>query len=209
MIDHHHLARALHDEGVKEVLVSAVADLRSLDKDAFWTLPRQPRLDASVRRRGKAAAAHRHSRKALPTSRTIPIAASPASCASAAGTRRTRRPTANSCGPTHCVGASGERPRMIISRKRCGRRSNSPKAARRLSCRAGAGRMSGTSRTAPKPFSADGSLADFFNIVIPAQAGTHPNQLRGHELIPGRMPAFAGMAEMAFHPASLAFDQPL
>jgi hypothetical protein len=37
VIDHHHLARALHDEGVKEVLVSAVADLRALDKDAFWT----------------------------------------------------------------------------------------------------------------------------------------------------------------------------
>lgn len=37
IIDHHHLARALHEEGVKDILVSAVADLRKLDKDAFWT----------------------------------------------------------------------------------------------------------------------------------------------------------------------------
>jgi hypothetical protein len=37
VIDHHHLARALHEEGVEQVLVSAVADLRRLDKDEFWT----------------------------------------------------------------------------------------------------------------------------------------------------------------------------
>ncbi|MBA2124979.1 chromosome partitioning protein ParB [Hyphomicrobium methylovorum] len=37
IIDHHHLARALHEEGVKDILISAVADLRKLDKDAFWT----------------------------------------------------------------------------------------------------------------------------------------------------------------------------
>lgn len=37
IVDHHHLARALHDEGVKDILVSAVGDLRKLDKDAFWT----------------------------------------------------------------------------------------------------------------------------------------------------------------------------
>ena len=38
IIDHHHLARALHDEGEKLVLVTVVKDLRSLDKDAFWTV---------------------------------------------------------------------------------------------------------------------------------------------------------------------------
>jgi hypothetical protein len=36
VIDHHHLARALHDEGVKEVLVSVVANLKKLDRDMFW-----------------------------------------------------------------------------------------------------------------------------------------------------------------------------
>lgn len=36
IIDQHHLARALHDEGQKHVLVSVVTDLRMLDRDAFW-----------------------------------------------------------------------------------------------------------------------------------------------------------------------------
>jgi hypothetical protein len=38
VIDHHHLSRALHEEGVTEVLVTVVADLHDLDKDAFWTV---------------------------------------------------------------------------------------------------------------------------------------------------------------------------
>jgi hypothetical protein len=37
IIDHHHLSRALYEEGVKEVLVTAVADLRGLGADEFWT----------------------------------------------------------------------------------------------------------------------------------------------------------------------------
>jgi len=36
VIDHHHLVRALHDEGVKEVLVTVIANLGRLDADAFW-----------------------------------------------------------------------------------------------------------------------------------------------------------------------------
>jgi hypothetical protein len=36
VIDHHHLSRALHDEGVKSVLVSVVANLSRLEPDAFW-----------------------------------------------------------------------------------------------------------------------------------------------------------------------------
>ncbi|MBF7013731.1 ParB-like protein [Novosphingobium resinovorum] len=37
MVDHHHLARALHDEGVLHILVSVVADLSHLKADAFMT----------------------------------------------------------------------------------------------------------------------------------------------------------------------------
>ena len=37
VIDHHHLARALHDEGVKQVAITVVACLSKLDRDAFWT----------------------------------------------------------------------------------------------------------------------------------------------------------------------------
>ena len=36
IIDHHHLARALHDEGVENVLVTVVANLKKLDPDTFW-----------------------------------------------------------------------------------------------------------------------------------------------------------------------------
>lgn len=38
VIDHHHLSRALEEEGVKDVLVTVVADLHHLEKDAFWTV---------------------------------------------------------------------------------------------------------------------------------------------------------------------------
>jgi hypothetical protein len=38
IIDHHHLSLALHKEGVEDVLVEVVADLRDLDRDAFWTV---------------------------------------------------------------------------------------------------------------------------------------------------------------------------
>jgi hypothetical protein len=36
IIDHHHLSRALLEEGEQEVLVTVVADLSRLDKDEFW-----------------------------------------------------------------------------------------------------------------------------------------------------------------------------
>ncbi len=37
VIDHHHLALALHEEGVTEIPITVVADLTKLDKGAFWT----------------------------------------------------------------------------------------------------------------------------------------------------------------------------
>jgi hypothetical protein len=36
VIDHHHLARALHDEGIEEVAVTVVANLSRLEAEAFW-----------------------------------------------------------------------------------------------------------------------------------------------------------------------------
>ena len=36
VIDHHHMARALHDEGVKDVAVTVVANLSKLEIDSFW-----------------------------------------------------------------------------------------------------------------------------------------------------------------------------
>jgi len=36
VVDHHHLARALHDEGVQDAIVSVIADLTMVGHDAFW-----------------------------------------------------------------------------------------------------------------------------------------------------------------------------
>jgi hypothetical protein len=38
VIDHHHLARALHEEGVENVLVTVIANLSKLERDAFWVV---------------------------------------------------------------------------------------------------------------------------------------------------------------------------
>jgi hypothetical protein len=36
VIDHHHLARALHQEGVEQVLCTVVANVSALPEDSFW-----------------------------------------------------------------------------------------------------------------------------------------------------------------------------
>src|SRR6201995_881922 len=36
VVDHHHLARALHEEGVKNVLVTVIGDLTMVEREAFW-----------------------------------------------------------------------------------------------------------------------------------------------------------------------------
>src|ERR1700716_1831081 len=38
VIDHHHLALALHQEGVKNIATTVVADLRRLPRDLFWVV---------------------------------------------------------------------------------------------------------------------------------------------------------------------------
>ena len=36
VVDHHHLARALHDEGEENILVTVIGDLSMVERDAFW-----------------------------------------------------------------------------------------------------------------------------------------------------------------------------
>jgi hypothetical protein len=38
ILDHHHLARALHDEGVKEVAITVISNLSDLEREAFWAV---------------------------------------------------------------------------------------------------------------------------------------------------------------------------
>jgi hypothetical protein len=36
VVDHHHLARALHEEGIEDILVTIIGDLTMVQRDAFW-----------------------------------------------------------------------------------------------------------------------------------------------------------------------------
>src|SRR5580692_2889592 len=36
VVDHHHLARALHEEGITDILVTVIGDLSMVEKEAFW-----------------------------------------------------------------------------------------------------------------------------------------------------------------------------
>jgi hypothetical protein len=36
VVDHHHLARALHDEGVADIIVTVIGDLSMVERQAFW-----------------------------------------------------------------------------------------------------------------------------------------------------------------------------
>src|SRR5215472_17181947 len=36
VVDHHHLARTLHDEGIADILVTVIGDLTMVDRDVFW-----------------------------------------------------------------------------------------------------------------------------------------------------------------------------
>src|ERR1700684_4590321 len=38
LIDHHHLALALHEEGAESVFVTVIADLHTLDDHDFWNM---------------------------------------------------------------------------------------------------------------------------------------------------------------------------
>jgi hypothetical protein len=38
VVDHHHLARSLHDEGIKDILVTVIGDLTMVERDAFWSV---------------------------------------------------------------------------------------------------------------------------------------------------------------------------
>ncbi|MBI5128366.1 MAG: chromosome partitioning protein ParB [Rhodopseudomonas palustris] len=58
VVDHHHLARALHEEGVEDVAVTVIADLSMVDREAFWVVLDSRRwvypYDAKGQRRGYA-----------------------------------------------------------------------------------------------------------------------------------------------------------
>ena len=104
VIDHHHLARALHDEGVKDVAITVIANLSKLDRDSFWfvmdnrdwTHP----FDSDGRRRP-----YSDLPKSVDSSLTIRSAPSRANCDAQEASPRIRLHSANSFGPIFYGGA--------------------------------------------------------------------------------------------------------
>ncbi len=101
LTDNHHLALALHREGVSKVAVTVIADLHCLDKDGFWvfldnrgwTHP----FDDRGRRRSYADIPH-----SLAGLKDDPFRSLAGSYDGRAVTLKTRRHFTNSSGPTSC-----------------------------------------------------------------------------------------------------------
>jgi hypothetical protein len=110
VIDHHHLARALHEEGVVSIATTLVANLSKLDRTAFWVF-----LDNRGWMTREGGAITTPFRNRFASWSTTRIARSPADCAAPAVSPRTRRRSANSCGPIFCAAASTARRSRLIS----------------------------------------------------------------------------------------------
>jgi hypothetical protein len=103
--DHHHLARALLEEGVKDVLVTVISDLSALDKDTFlfvldnrgWMHP----FDENGRRRDYSAIP-----KTIGELVDDPYRSIAGELRRQAASPRTRHRSANSSGLISCAAAS-------------------------------------------------------------------------------------------------------
>ena len=105
VIDHHHLARALHEEGVKNVMVTVIANLSMLENDTFWFVLDNRNLMHPFDDEGR--------RRATKTSRNPSVAwlmihsgRSPGSSDGRADLPRIRRHSASSYGRISSVTAS-------------------------------------------------------------------------------------------------------
>lgn len=102
VIDQHHLARALHDEGEKHVLVSVVIDLRTLERDAFWIFLDNRGWSHPYDQRG-VRCGFADIPKSVADMRDDPFRSLAGELRKAGGLPRTLRPSANSCGLTICA----------------------------------------------------------------------------------------------------------
>ena len=137
LIDHHHLARALHDEGVDSVFVTVVADFAKLDADAFWNIMdfhgwTHP-YDGKGRRR-----AYADLPKTVAAMEDDPYRSLAGELRTSAASPRIRRRSRNSSGLIFCAAASSRRTCARTSRRRPRGRSHSPNRTKRITCRAGA-----------------------------------------------------------------------
>jgi hypothetical protein len=117
IIDHHHLVRALHEEGVEHVLINVVADLSKLAKPLFWTFMENRNwlhpYDATGTR-----VPHDKIPKSIAKLTDDPYRSLAGAVREAGGAPRTQRRTPSSCGPTSSAIGS---PRKRSSRTLPGR----------------------------------------------------------------------------------------
>ena len=104
ILDHHHLALALYREGLREMYVTVIADLSSLDKDTFWFVLDQRNWMHPFDRTGV-----RRSYKAIPRSvkelQDDPYRSMAGELRRLGGFAKDTTPTANFFGPTFCASA--------------------------------------------------------------------------------------------------------
>ena len=141
VVDHHHLARALHDEGVKDVLVTVIADLSMVDRDAFWVVMDNRRWVYPYNSKGERCHFKDIPKSVAPISRTTRSAVSPVNYDAWVALPRIRRRSANFFGPIFCAAGCREKRSRPISRSRSSKGWAWPRAGTQSTCRAGAGRL--------------------------------------------------------------------
>jgi hypothetical protein len=104
VVDHHHLARALHNAGVNDVAVTLIANLSKLEQDEFWTVMDNRSWMHPFDSKGQ----RRHYEdipKRMAGLVDDPFRSLAGSCGAPVALPRTPRHSANFSGPISCAGA--------------------------------------------------------------------------------------------------------
>ena len=109
VIDHHHLARALHEEGVENILVTVVENLRTLKPNSFWFVLDNRSWMHAYDDKGRLRP-YKDLPKTVAELKDDPSARWRANCDEPAGSPKIRRRSANSCGRIFCVDGSSAKP---------------------------------------------------------------------------------------------------
>jgi len=117
VIDHHHLALALHKDGIEDVFVTIVADLTMVDRDAFWGVLDNKRWVYPYDAKGEPGTS-RTSQNPVVDLKDDPYRSLAGELRGSAVLPRTRRRSANSFGRISCAGKFRARAWKPISPRR-------------------------------------------------------------------------------------------
>jgi hypothetical protein len=139
VVDHHHLARALHDEGVKNILVTIIGDLTMVQRDAFWNVMDNKRWVYPYDAKGE----RRHFRdlpKSVSQLKDDPFRSLAGELRRAGGFAKDTTPFSEFLWADFCAARCRARAWNRILPRRWRRRLPSPRARTPFICRVGAGR---------------------------------------------------------------------